>query len=201
MDDYKGGQLWMISIAYRVRRLCSLTEQSTCAWQELKQHLKLRKAKIASVPTQISSRFEDQLAALKSRGYKERAVLYQFQLVLLRSREEVMEKVVRPEDDKAIILALPFDRRLPDAASILHQHYNLLVQRNPGVKEWMVRAPMVAHLRPANLRDFLVRAKLPQVNRRGEVHVEEINQGLRSVERLVACAASTPPTQGRTPAP
>ena len=26
---------------------------------------------------------------------------------------------------------------------------------------------MVAHLRPANLRDFLVRAKLPQVNRRG----------------------------------
>ena len=61
--------------------------------QDLKQHLNLRKAKIASVPTQITSRFEDQLAALKSRGYKERAVLYQFQLVLLRSREEVMEKV------------------------------------------------------------------------------------------------------------
>ena len=78
-----------------------------------------------------------------------------------------MEKVVRTEEERAIILALPFDRRLPDAAGILHQHYNLLVQRNPGVKEWMVRAPMVAHLRPANLRDFLVRAKLPQVNRRG----------------------------------
>ena len=46
------------------------------------------------------------------------------------------------------------------AASILHQHYNLLVQRNPSVKNWMVRAPMVAHLRPANLRDFLVREKL-----------------------------------------
>ena len=155
-----------LSIAYRVRRLCSLTEQSTCAWQELKQHLKLRKAKVASVPTQISSRFEDQLAALKSRGYKERAVLYQFQTVLLRSREEVMEKVVRTEDERAIILALPFDRRLPDAASILHQHYDLLVQRNPSVKNWMVRAPMVAHLRPANLRDFLVRAKLPPVDRR-----------------------------------
>ena len=119
------------------------------------------------MPTQITSRFVDQLEALKSRGYKERAVLYQFQLVLLRSREEVMEKVVRTEEERAIILALPFDRRLPDAAGILHQHYNLLVQRNPGVKEWMVRAPMVAHLRPANLRDFLVRAKLPQVNRRG----------------------------------
>ena len=118
------------------------------------KHLKLRKAKIASVPTQISSRFEDQLEALKSRGYKERAVLYQFQLVLLRSREEVMEKVVRTEDERAIILAIPFDRRLPDVASILHQHYNLLVQRNPGVKDWMVRAPIVAHLRPSNLRDF-----------------------------------------------
>ena len=91
-------------------------------------------------------------------------MLYQFQLVLLRSREEVMKKVVRAEDNKAIILALPFDRQLPDAAGILRQHYKLLVQRNPGVKEWMVRAPMVAHLRPANLRDFLVRAKLPPVD-------------------------------------
>ena len=126
----------------------------------------MKKAKIASVPTQISSRFEDQLGALKSRGYKERAVLYQFQLVLMRTREEVMEKVVRPEEERAIILALPYDRRLPDAASIMHQHYKLLVQRNPGVKDWMARAPMVAHLRPANLRDFLVRAKLPPVDRR-----------------------------------
>ena len=88
-----------------------------------------------TVPTQITSRLEDQLVALKSRGYKERAVLYQFQQVLLRSRAEVMEKVTRPEEERAIILALPFDRRLPDAAGILHQHYKLLVQRNPEVKE------------------------------------------------------------------
>ena len=155
-----------LSIAYRVRRLWRLTDQSACPWQDLKKHLQLRKAKTISVPTQLTSRFEDQLAALKSRGYKERAVLYQFQKVLLRSREEVMEKVVRTEDEKMIILALPFDRRLPDAASILKQHYNLLVQRNPSVKNWMARAPMVAHLRPANLRDFLVRARLPAVDRR-----------------------------------
>ena len=77
-----------------------------------------------------------------------------------------MKKVERPEDERAIALAVPFDRRLPDVSKILHQHYNLLVQRNPGVKEWMRRAPMVAHLRPANLRDFLVRAKLPPVDRR-----------------------------------
>ena len=68
--------------------------------------------------------------------------------------------MVRKEDEKAIILALPFDRRLPDAANILPQHYNLLVQRNHQVKNRMVRAPTVAHLRPSNLRDFLVKAKL-----------------------------------------
>ena len=94
-----------LSIAYRVRRLCSLTDLSTCAWQDLKQHQKLRQSMTATVPTQITSRFADQLQALKSRGYKERAVLYQFQRVLLRSREEVMEKVVRPEEDRAIIRA------------------------------------------------------------------------------------------------
>ena len=155
-----------LSIAYRIRRLCSLIDQSTCPWQDLKQHLKLKLAKTMTVPTQITSRLEDQLMALKSRGYKERAVLYQFQQVLLRSRSEVMEKVTRSEEERAIILALPFDRRLPDAAGILQQHYKLLVQRNPEVKEWMARAPMVAHLRPANLRDFLVRAKLPPLDRR-----------------------------------
>ena len=64
----------------------------------------------------------------------------------MRSREEVMEKVVRSEEERPIILALPFDRRLPDATSILHQHCNLLVQRNPTVKEWMARAPMVMTL-------------------------------------------------------
>ena len=53
----------------------------------------------------------------------------------MRSREEVMEKVVRPEEEKAIVLAVPFDRRLPDIAKILHQHYKLLTQRNPGMKE------------------------------------------------------------------
>ena len=127
---------------------------------------KTESTKTETVPTQITSRLEDQLVALKSRGYKERAVLYQFQQVLLRSRAEVMEKVTRPEEERAIILALPFDRRLPDAAGILRQHYKLLVQRNPEVKEWMVRAPMMVHLRPPNLRDVLVRAKLPPVDRR-----------------------------------
>ena len=101
----------------------------------------------STVPTQISSRFEDQLVALKSRGYKERAVLFQFQTVLLRGREEVMKKVVREKEERPIILTIPYDRRLPQVSSILQQHYRLLSERSPGVKECMGRAPMVAYLR------------------------------------------------------
>ncbi len=119
----------------------------------------------ASTPITLEP-VEDQLETLQSRGYKERAVLHQFQTVLLRSRGEVMEKVEREREERPIILSLPFDRRLPDAA-ILQQHYRLLLQRNPEVKDWMPRAPMVAHVRPPSLRDMLVRAKLPPVDRRG----------------------------------
>ena len=54
----------------------------------------------------MTSRFEDQQEANKSRGYK-LAVLYQFQKVLLRSREEVMEKVERPKDEMAIVSPSP----------------------------------------------------------------------------------------------
>ena len=64
------------------------------------------------------------------------------------------------------LLQLPYDRRLPQVSSILQQHYKLLLERSPGVKEWMARSPMVAYQRPANLRDLLVRAQLPPVDRR-----------------------------------
>ena len=63
---------------------------------------KTESTKTETVPTQITSRLEDQLVALKSREYKERVVFYQFQQVLLRSRAEVMEKVTRPEEERAI---------------------------------------------------------------------------------------------------
>ena len=77
-----------------------------------------------------------------------------------------MEKVERARGDRPIILALPYDRRLPHISGILHQHYNLLKERNPEVEQWLTRAPMVAYQRPPNLRDHLVRAKLPPVDRR-----------------------------------
>ena len=155
-----------LSIGYRVRRLCSRTDLAACPWQDLRQHLNSRAAGTATVPTQITSRFQDQLEALQSRGYKQRAILYQFQKVLLRGREEVMEKVVREEEERPIILSIPYDRRLPQVSSILQQHYKLLLERSPEVKEWMVRAPMVVYVRPPNLRDMLVRARLHKVDRR-----------------------------------
>ena len=87
--------------------------------------------------------------------------------LLLRSREEVMEKVVRQEEEeRPIILSIRYDRGLPKFSAILQQPYKLLVERSPSVKEFMARAPMVAYQRPPNLRDMLVRAKLPPVDRR-----------------------------------
>ena len=47
--------------------------------------------------------------------YKERAVLHQFQTVLMRRREELMEKVGREEEERPIIFSFPFD------------HYKLLL--------------------------------------------------------------------------
>ena len=57
------------------------------------------------------------------------------------------EKVVREKEERPIILTIPYDRRLPQVSSILQQHYRLLSERSPGVKECMGRAPMVAYLR------------------------------------------------------
>ena len=59
---------------------------------------------------------------------------------------------------------------------------------------------MVAHLRRANLRDILVRAKLPPVDR-SRVQVRKHVQASKSVERPDVCVAFIQPTQIHTQAP
>ena len=44
---------------------------------------------------QLASRLEDQLSALKGRGYKQKSVIEQFQKALVLSREDALKKVIK----------------------------------------------------------------------------------------------------------
>ena len=44
---------------------------------------------------QLASRLEDQLSALKGRGYEQKSVIEQFQKALVLSREDALKKVIK----------------------------------------------------------------------------------------------------------
>ena len=97
----------------------------------------------------------------------------------MKEREDVMEKVEREEEDRPIILSIPFDRRFLQVSLIVQQHYKLLLERSPGVKDGMARTPMVAYQRPANLQDLPVCAQLPP-EEGGRPGVREDQEGIHS---------------------
>ena len=67
-----------------------VTEDETASWMELQD---CRHRRTPTVPNQLASRLEDQLNALKGRGYKYKSVTEQFGKALCISRETALQKV------------------------------------------------------------------------------------------------------------
>ena len=84
-----------------------VNKDEAATWLE---HKESRHRKIPTVPGQLSSRLEDQLAALKGRGYKQKSVDEQFQKALDITRETALIKVVKDKMEEKLILSLPYDR-------------------------------------------------------------------------------------------
>ena len=58
-------------------------------------------------------------------------------------------------------MTLPFDKRLPDVAGKIRHRHQCLLDSDINAKEYMPLPPMLSFTRTKNLRDILVRAKLP----------------------------------------
>ena len=120
---------------------------------------------LPTVPNQLASRLQDQLSALKCRGYKHKSVCEQFQKALDISRETALLKVSKSKKEERLILSLPYDRRMSNITSILHQHWSYALKENPDLKKVLPSPPMISYTRPKNLRDILVRSKLPPIQK------------------------------------
>ena len=72
-----------------------------------------------------------------------------------------MLKVSKSKKEERLILSLPYDRRMSNITSILHQHWSYALKENPDLKKVLPSPPMISYTRPKNLRDILVRSKLP----------------------------------------
>ena len=130
-------------------------EDESATWLELQD---FRHRRMSYVPNQLASRLEDQLAALKGRGYKHKSVNEQFKKALSVSRKDALKKVTKVLKEDRLILSLPYDRRMTYITSILHQHWSYSTKVNPDLKKAYPNPPMISYTRAKNLRYILVRS-------------------------------------------
>ena len=139
-----------------------VTEDETASWMELQD---CRHRRTPTVPNQLASRLEDQLNALKGRGYKYKSVTEQFEKALCISRETALQMVNKTKKEDRLILSLPYDRRMSNISSIINQHWSYSLKQNQDLKQVHPNPAMVSYTRPKNLRDILVRLQLPPVKK------------------------------------
>ena len=98
-------------------------------------------------------------------------------------RESTLEKVPKAPN-KRIVLSIPFDKRLPNISNILKHRWQCLVDRDPEVLEYMPEPPMVSYTRAKNIREIVIRSKVPHLQRK----VRPTPPGFRKCAKRADCA-------------
>ena len=103
---------------------------------------------------------------LLSRDYPRNLVNAAIARALEIPRHEALKKVIRKKTTGRAIMVVTFDPRLPSIQKILKKHWRTMVSNDPHLKEVFPLPPLVAYRRPQNIRDKIVRSKIPSTPKR-----------------------------------
>ena len=78
-------------------------------------------------------------------------------------RSEALKRVHRDKNTSRPVFVINFDPRLPSIPNIIKKHWRTMAQ-DPRLKEIFPLPPLVAYMRPPNIKDKLIRAKIPRPN-------------------------------------
>lgn len=126
--------------------------------------LAYRLLRIESVRENLLKNLELLKIDLVSRHYRIKSIEDSFCKILTLNRSDSLVKKVQKECDR-IPLIIPFHKSLPNISKIIVRHYKILRDKYPEVVKFLPEPPMVCYTRDKNLRDILVRAKLPPPTR------------------------------------
>jgi hypothetical protein len=72
-----------------------------------------------------------------------------------------LRRANKKQEDRRPVFALTYDPRLPAIQSIQAKHWRSMVSQDPYLTEVFVQPPLTAYRRQRNIRDHLIRAKVP----------------------------------------
>ena len=116
-----------------------------------------------SVPGMLEVRLEELRLLLLSRGYKagniRKAIDYGLQL----DREKALDKVIRKEEKNLgrVRYTIVYDAKLPELPKILQRNWKVMIRSDRRLEQAFPAPPMACLKRGPNLKDKLVRARLP----------------------------------------
>ena len=144
ISHYTGSQciidrLSSITQLTRIVRICSSIENREMELNKLKELLLERDYKLETIE-----------AALE----KARQI----------PRSQLLKQKSKKETNKRPVFAVLYDPRLPELQPIQAKHWRSMTSRDAHLKEVFPEPPLTAFKRQRNLRDHLIRAKVPETN-------------------------------------
>ena len=122
----------------------------------------LRIVRICSKPEDREKQFSNLKTLMESRGYSEMTINRGIDRARRIPRKIALRRVIRKETDRRAVFALTYDPRLPDMQNIQAKHWRSMVSQDPYLSEVFKQPPLTAYRRQRNVKDHLIRAKLPK---------------------------------------
>ena len=108
-----------------------------------------------------TDRFFELKNLLLSRDYKPRLIDSAIERARNVPRSEALKRVSKEITTNRPVFVIHFDPRLPSIPAIVKKHWRTMTQ-DPRLQEIFPVPPLVAYKRPKNIKDKLIRSRVPQ---------------------------------------
>ena len=125
--------------------------------------LALRIVRICTFSTDREKRFSELKDLLISRDYKSKIIDSAIERARKIPRNEALKKVHKEKSSRRPVFVVNFDPRLPAIPAILRKHWRTMTQ-DQRLKEIFPEPPLVAYKRPPNIKDKMIRSRVPPIN-------------------------------------
>ena len=105
---------------------------------------------------------------LLDRNYKSSMVDDAFRRARAIPRDKALMRVAKPNHTKRPVYAVSWDPRLPHLQSVQGKHWRTMTLTSPYMKEVFPEPPLIAYKWQKNIRDFIIRAKIPPKVKRSQ---------------------------------
>jgi hypothetical protein len=128
--------------------------------------LALRILRNCSESTTKEIRFQELKELLLERSYRPDMVDAAINRTRTITRAQALKKVDRDRQSRRPVNVVAYDPRLPNIQSIHFKYWRGMTRKNPYLAEVFPEPPLVAFKRQKNIKDYLVRSKVPPIQNR-----------------------------------